>query len=230
MSTRRNVLIGGACVAAAGTAAFLRPRERLTLLRGGSLAAVVPEAFSGWTSYSVDNLVAPDEGSLAAALYSESVGRVYEEAATGAYVMMLLAYGDTQSDRLQLHRPEVCYPAFGFDIVEDRSANLPLPGGAQLPARTLLARAPERDESILYWSRLGEHLPQTGQEQRRARFQTSLDGFVADGLLARFSIVATPDVAFPTLKRFVTGLLTAVAPADRAALVGSAVSNRMQRA
>ena len=54
--------------------------------------------------------------SLAAKLYGETVGRIYTQASTGAEIMMLLAHGDTQSNDLQLHRPEVCYPAFGFAI------------------------------------------------------------------------------------------------------------------
>ena len=59
--------------------------------------------------------VAPETpDSLAARLYGETVGRIYRQQSTGDQVIMLMAHGDVESNELQLHRPEVCYPAFGF--------------------------------------------------------------------------------------------------------------------
>jgi EpsI family protein len=228
MISRRDLLVGGACLTAAGSAFALTPRGQLKLLEGDLLEPFVPGDFGRWTAENVDDLIAPEEGSLAATLYSESIGRVYTNADTGAFVMMLLAYGDTQSDRLQLHRPEVCYPAFGFDIQRNDAAQLPVGAQARLPVRKLVASAPERLESVLYWSRLGEYLPIDGKAQRAARLRTAMQGKVADGLLARFSTVGGDTAAsFAMLDGFVQEFLVAVPPKGRPAMVGSDVARRM---
>lgn len=228
MISRRDLFIGGACLAAAGGAFALTPRNRLQLLKGDKLAPLVPAAFGRWTSEDVDDLIAPEEGTLAATLYSETVGRVYTNADTGEAVMMLLAYGDTQSDRLQLHRPEVCYPAFGFNIRSNRASTVDL-GGAQLPVRKLVASAPERIENVTYWSRLGEYLPTDGGAQRAAKLRTSMRGDVADGLLARFSMVGADSTRqFATTAQFIEGLLTHVAPKGLPAMVGTSLAKQFE--
>ena len=119
MISRRELFLAGACAIGAGAAYALVPRRHVSLLGAASVASIVPRMIPGWTSRDVTDLVAPKiENSLAARLYGETVGRVYQNPTTGAEIMMLLAHGDTQSDDLQLHRPEVCYPAFGFAIFD----------------------------------------------------------------------------------------------------------------
>ena len=131
-------------------------------------------------------------------------GRIYTDKANGDELMMLLAYGDTQSDDLQLHRPEVCYPAFGYAITQSASVVVPLVGGGAIPSRKLMAEGPDRREAILYWSRLGDYFPTTRREQHLDRTRTSLKGIIADGVLARFSVAnGAPENAFPILDRFV---------------------------
>ena len=223
MTSRRDLLLGGACAAAAAAAYELVPRRHVTLLHGETLASIVPRTLPGWTSRDVTDLVAPKiEGSLASRLYGETVGRVYQNAASGGEVMMLLAHGDTQSDDLQLHRPEVCYPAFGFAINDNHPIEIPFGSGVTLPSRSLVATAPERREVIVYWSRLGEYLPLDHKQQQIDRLKTAMAGVVADGLLARFSMVGLePPAARALMLRFIPELVLAVTASKRAALVGS---------
>jgi EpsI family protein len=229
MIARRDLLIGGACAVAAAAAYGLKPRRHVSLLGKAALADVVPRTFGGWVSHDVTDLVAPrEENSLASRLYSQTVGRVYQHGDTGAQVMMLLAHGDTQSDSLQLHRPEVCYPFFGFAISGNRPLHLPLGGGVTIPARRLVATAPGRQESIVYWSRLGDFIPIDSSEQRVDRFKTALSGYIADGLLARFSIAGNAaEAAFATLEEFVPELVRATTPNQRKVLVGESLARAM---
>src|SRR3546814_9693687 len=67
-------------------------------------------------------------------LYSDTLTRLYSHAGTGERVMLLMAYGSTQSDLLQLHRPETCYPAFGYRISRSAVASLDF-GARDLPVR-----------------------------------------------------------------------------------------------
>jgi len=133
MMRRRDLLIAGLGFTAAGVAEALRPRRKLVLLQGGTIAQAVPEKFGVWTAEGSDSLVSPDQaGRLAKTLYSEIVQRIYHDDSTGAAVMVLAAYGDTQSDLLQLHRPESCYPAVGFNIESSVAGAVQLPGGASI--------------------------------------------------------------------------------------------------
>ena len=222
MIERRNLLIGGACCAAAAAAYALKPRKRLVLLAGGKMADALPVTFGDWSAEQSDGLVQPKtEGELAASLYSEMVGRVYHQTSTGAAVMMLIAYGDTQSDLLQLHRPESCYPAVGFNLVSSVPAKLELPGGS-IPARRVVATTQERQENIVYWARMGEYLPDSGGEQRKVRLQNAMQGYVPDGALIRFSMVGSDaDEAFRVMGAFIPALLLAVPKDKRRALVGT---------
>lgn len=229
MIRRRDLLLGGLGLAAVGGAAALAPRNRLVLLRNTTIADTIPRAFGAWDAQTADDLVGPEQaGRLARSLYSELVSRVYHEASTGAGVMLLAAYGDTQSDLLQLHRPESCYPAVGFSLLSARSVNLQV-GGAMLPAREVVASKEGRTESIVYWARMGEALPQTGQEQRIARLKNAVHGDVPDGILVRCSSVGDPAAAFPIVTRFVSAMLTAVPTNKRPSLVGTQLAQLIDR-
>lgn len=226
MIARRDLLIGGACVGAAGLAYYLKPRKRQNLLNGARMADILPIKFGDWSAENADGLVQPkSEKDLAAQLYSEMVGRIYTNATTGDQVMMLVAYGDTQSDLLQLHRPEACYPAVGFTLVESKASQVRLSSGVPLPVRKVIATAPGRQENIVYWARIGDYLPASANEQRTVRLRTAMDGYVPDGALVRFSAVGTDaGQSFGVIDRFIPALLDAVAAKQRQALVGTVLS------
>jgi EpsI family protein len=224
MTSRRDFAIGVACLAAASAGYALVPRRRVLLLpREKKLDQIVPRAFGSWVSQDVSDLVAPKiEGSLMSKLYGETVGRVYSHVDGGPEVMMLLAYGDTQTDDLQLHRPEICYPAFGFAISRSEPTDLEVGAGVSIPSRRLVADAPDRRETIVYWSRLGEYLPRDRSEQQFDRLRTALRGEIADGLLARFSVIGPDSTAsLATIGTLAPALLRAITPDRRAVFMGS---------
>lgn len=232
MIARRDLILGGACLAAAGAAYGLKPRHTLSLLGSQKLADVTPMTFGAWTGRDVGDLVAPkEENSLAAKLYSQTVERVFRNGATGAEVMVLLAYGAHESDELQLHRPEVCYPAFGFALSQNTAHPLLVANGVTLPTRRLVADAPGRKESIVYWSRLGNALPSSGGEQRVDRFKAALSGYITDGLLARFSVVGgDPSSDFEVVDSLIVAFLKAVRPQALQAFIGAPLAASIARA
>jgi EpsI family protein len=214
VTSRRDLLVGALCLCGAGTAYALEPRRRVSLLGHRSLASLIPDRFGPYRSRDVTDLVAPREDSLASRLYGQTVGRVYTSADGGPEVMMLLAHGDTQNDDLQLHRPEICYPFFGYTIVRNQVLDMPLAPGASLPCRTLAAQAPDRSEIIVYWSRLGQYLPLDQKRQQIDRLETAMKGEIADGLLSRFSVAGgDPGSALAAMTTFIPALIRAV-PAD----------------
>jgi EpsI family protein len=227
---RRDLVIGGLCLASAGTAYAVTPRKRISLVGDAQLEDVLPRTFGPWVSRDVSDALAlnsPD--SLAAKLYNQLVTRAYSNLETGRELVMLVAYGQEQTDGLQLHRPEVCYPAFGYDIVRNEPTQVVLGTAVSLPARRLAATAQGRHESILYWSRIGEALPRDGDEQRRDRLRIAMQGVIPDGILVRFSAAdLEPGEAWPDLAQFVRTLLSALPAAKRKILVGTNLGERLR--
>lgn len=220
---RRDLLMGLGCGVAAVAGNGLKPHKLQPLLVNGSVAQIVPASFGQWRSVDVgDPLAVNGPGTLSAKIYNQLVTRIYLNEATNAQVMMLLAYGGQQTDELQLHRPEICYPAFGYALVRNEPINLPVTDRVGIPARRLIARADDRSESVIYWSRIGEYLPTSGGQQRADRLRISLAGLVPDGLLSRFSTVTDDPVdAWKVLETFIPALVKAVPASARKVLIGT---------
>jgi EpsI family protein len=223
MIARRDLIIGGACAVAAAGGIYLRPHREAPLVRDVKLPTVVPKTFGGWTSDDIgDPLATNTEGAYSAHIYNELLVRSYTNTALGAQITALIAYGQRQNDDQQLHRPEVCYPAFGFTLARNEPTQIPIANGVAVPARRLAAVSDDHKESVMYWSRIGEFLPQDGGQQRSARFQIAMKGIIADGLLCRFSTGGErPDADWTTIGRFVAELVTATRPDMRKVLIGS---------
>jgi EpsI family protein len=226
---RRHVVFGALGVAALGTSEVLRPRHKLRLLdSGGTIDKSLPDKFGVWSSERSSDYIGPElEGSLTRALYSEIAPRTYFDDETGDGVMLLAAYGDTQSDLLQLHRPESCYPAVGFNLRMSEAATVQLGGGLTLPGRKVIAYTNERNENIVYWTRMGEALPQSAGEQRRTRISQSIDGIVPDGILVRLSALGDSDYAFGVLERFIPQFLRAIPMTRRKAFIGTKLAKAL---
>lgn len=225
---RRDLIFGGMALGALGVGEALRPRKKLMLLKNATVAKALPIEFGHWSARDSDNLVNPaTAGRLTRALYSQLVMRIYSNLQTNTDVMLLAAYGDTQSDLLQLHRPESCYPAVGFTLKRSQPDMLDIGGGAKLPIRRVVAEMQDRVENIVYWTRMGEALPQSGEQQRSQRISNSIQGFIPDGILMRTSLVGDPDESFKVLDQFVPDLLHAIAPAQRMGFVGTALANAL---
>lgn len=222
------MIFAGAAVASLGVAEALRPRRRLVLLKDTTIEKSLPDRFGPWASQVTSGLISPElSGSLTQALYSEIVPRLYFHDNEPSGVMMLAAYGDTQSDLLQLHRPEFCYPAVGFDLELSQAAMVPLARGTQLPVRRVVASREGRVENIVYWTRMGEALPRSAGEQRITRIQQSIEGYVPDGILMRFSALGDSAESFAILDRFIPTFLAAIAPSPRRAFVGTRLAQSL---
>ena len=226
---RRDVLLGGALIAGAGGAAALVPRGRLVLMpKGHELEKVVPQTLGGWRHVPSPGIVLPrTEGSLSAKLYGQVLSRVYVSESQ-LPVILVIAYGEVQNDLLQLHRPEVCYTAVGFDVSGTTPGRLPLGPGVELPIRELVARSEQRTETITYWTRIGDDLPTNGTEQRIAKLKQQWAGYVADGILVRLSCAVPPEPGVrDQLAAFARELVNAVPAVDRPALVGRPLAARL---
>lgn len=219
---RREFLLGGLMVGALGTAEFLRPRREIDLMGKLSLEEIVPETLGPWQSVNDASLIQPvQEGSLMDTLYDGLLTRRYVNQQTDDQIMVLMAYGRSQTDSLQLHRPEVCYPAVGIPIIAQANTEITF-GTKSIPAVQLVAQSPSRTEDIIYWSRMGEEFPQTSSSQRAVKLKLAMRGYIPDGILVRVSqLRAGGEPDYTQIKAFIQDMLTGVKPAERAPLIGT---------
>lgn len=224
MPDRREFLVGGLGMGAFGLSEYLRPRETIRLFSGVTLEQAVPSSFGRWREHPGGAVIAPETpNSLADRLYSATLTRIYYPVdGSGPPIMLLIAYGGEQSDLLQLHRPESCYPAVGLGIAQREMGDVILAGGGKVPSVFLSASGQERLEDIVYWTRLGEAMPRTAAEQRSDRLRAAMQGTIGDGMLVRASTVRFANApAWPYLTRYLSDLMSSVPDKARAGFVGT---------
>lgn len=153
------------------------------------LETMFPKAFGDWQ---LDDrmpvqLVSPDAQAVLNKIYNQTLSRTYVNRA-GDRIMLSVAYGGDQSDATRAHRPEVCYPAQGFQIVARSQAEVAV-GGRNLRVQQLVSKLGARNEPISYWITVGERVTLTGTEQKLAQLSYSLRGVIPDGMLVRVSSI-----------------------------------------
>ena len=142
----------------------------------------------------------------------------------GRRVMLSVAFGSEQSTGLQLHRPEVCYRAGGYEVRGVHAASLTLAGQA-VPVTRLEAEMPGRREPITYWTLLGSELVSDPGSFRWKRLRFAARRRLLDGMLVRVSsIEADPTAAYALHARFAESLVQALAPGDRVKVIGPAAA------
>jgi EpsI family protein len=136
--------------------------------------------------------------------------------------MLMVAYGESQSDRLQLHHPEVCYTAQGFRVSRTSSVKLDYsPSAPALKLTRLIATREERLEPISYWIRVGYDNSNSNWARQALKLEYGLRGWIPDGALFRVSTIGIPaEESFKVQDKFIRDLLSSVDPETRAFMVG----------
>jgi EpsI family protein len=160
---RRKVLLGLLFGSAAAVATWRQPRERLDYLGRQKLDDLVPKTIGPWKFVAASGLVVPPEDQLSRTLYSQLLTRVYSNG-DDPPVMLLIAQSAGQTGILQVHRPETCYPASGYQISPVTQHKVALEPGT-LTTNALSATNEGTTESIIYWTRVGDRIPTTWKQQ-----------------------------------------------------------------
>lgn len=187
------------------------------------LDAAIPKAFPGWReepSRAVQ-VVNPQLQAALDRLYSQTLTRTYVND-SGYRVMLSLAYGDDQRGGLQAHKPEVCYPAQGFNLRRNEAGELATTFG-RVPVRRLDTQLGSRLEPVTYWFAFGDQVVSGRFEQRLTELRLGFEGKVPHGLLFRVSSIdGDAQSAYREQERFVNDLLSAMTPRDRLQVIGQA--------
>jgi len=210
-------------ISAAAGAHIWRPTAHLADSRAKvDLEQMFPAAFGDWK---VDKslpvqLVAPDLEQFLATIYSQTLSRTYINS-QGQRIMLSVAYGGDQSDATRAHRPEVCYPAQGFQIIANQTGVVDTPSHP-LRVRQLVAKAGGRIEPISYWITVGDRTALGGTEQKLAQLSYSTRGVIPDGMLVRVSnIEANSALAYQLHGTFISQMTGAMSVSVRDRIVGA---------
>lgn len=221
--TRIQAVIAFIVMACAVAAAHLwRPTAHLADTRDKvDLEQMFPRAFGDWKLDAQPvQLVSPDVAQLLATIYSQTLSRTYVNS-QGQRIMLSVAYGGDQSDATRAHRPEVCYPAQGFQIVSSQTGVVDTPSHP-LRVRQLVAKAGGRVEPISYWVTVGDRTALSGTEQKLAQLSYSSRGVIPDGMLVRVSNIDSNTAAAYSLQAgFITQMTRAMPVAVRDRIVGA---------
>ncbi|WP_084544768.1 exosortase-associated protein EpsI, B-type [Derxia gummosa] len=207
--------------AAVGTALLTPTVRRADLIGPPRLESAVPTAFGDWRLAPAPAQVVNPPGKFALdQIYAEVLSRTYVNA-RGDRVMLTIAYGNDQRDGLQMHYPEVCYPAQGFDLLSGRDGMLDTPVGRIAVRRLETLLRGRRAEPVTYWTTVGDKVVRGGIDKKLAEMGYGLRGVIPDGLLFRVSTIDNDSAhAFEVQQRFVIDLIGALPPEQRARLAG----------
>jgi EpsI family protein len=185
-------------------------------------ANLMPAEFGEWRLVPQIRLVVPvEDDALANRIYSQMIGRAYVDR-SGNTVMLLMAYGPKQIDKLQLHRPEICYVAEGFRVSALQPAQVEVePGRPHLNVSKLIARRENRVERITYWMRVGDDVVSTVFRRQLTSLRYGLQGLIPDGVLIRVSTINMEEGSSNEVHaRFLRDMLVSVRQADLRHFVG----------
>jgi len=194
----------------------LTPTIRLSESRPRiDLERQVPKEFGRWRELRgiVPVMPNPEAQALLDATYTQVLSRTYEDP-RGVRVMLSVAYGSDQgSEATAVHRPEFCYSAQGFKVVDLGQRGVPLTSDWTLPSRMLRAIQGQRNEFVLYWVTLDDAAVLPGFQRKLAQVSFGLKGEIPDGLLFRVSVLAPntdPDAHFRALEEFVREMYSVI--------------------
>jgi len=220
-SNRIALIIAALMLSASIGAVVARPSAKFAEEAPISLEKMIPLAFGDWREepQRLVQVVNPQTQELLDKLYSQILTRTYVNT-SGYRVMISLAYGHDQRGSLQAHKPEVCYPAQGFELRSLESAELKT-GFGIIPVRRLFTTLGPRQEPVTYWFTVGDKAVMGTTEKKLVELRFGLTGRIPDGMLFRVSSIdGDQGRAYRVQEAFVNQLLEAVAPLDRPRLSG----------
>jgi EpsI family protein len=186
----RNIIIAVLMFITSGVALALRPTERIADEGPAvDLETIIPKQFGDWQEepLRVSQIVNPQQKQVLDEIYTQILSRTYINN-KGERIMLSIAYGADQSDAKQLHYPEVCYPAQGFQIISSKYDEV-ITSVGNVRVKRMMAILGDRTEPVTYWSTVGNKVVVGGKETKLEQLRYGFKGKIPDGLLFRVSSI-----------------------------------------
>lgn len=224
----RNFILLILMLATSGLALALRPTQKIADQGPAiDLDAMIPHTFGNWSEEQQNSvqMVDPQQQEMIEKLYTQTLNRVYKDN-RDYRIMLAIAYGDDQRDSMQMHYPEVCYPAQGFSLQSKQTGTLATENGL-IPVTRILTNLGQRNEPVTYWTTVGNHVFQGSVQKKIAEMRYGLNGQIPDGMLIRVSSIdAEAPRAYEIQAQFIGQMLNALTYEHRQKLNGLAASGR----
>jgi len=219
----RQAILLGAMVAASGLAMALKPTVKVADAGPKiNLETMIPRQFGDWreAQFGSTQIVDPQQKALIDKIYNQTLSRTYVNP-RGYAIMLSIAYGSDQSDALQLHKPEVCYPAQGFQLESKQSGVMQFPE-RKISVTRLFTVLGNRQEPITYWTTIGDRVVTTGIQKKLVEMSFGLGGKIPDGMLIRVSSIdGDSKRAYEIQSEFSVALVGALPNEYRKRLIGT---------
>ena len=219
----KHLIIGLCMFAAAGMALALKPTHKIADVGPKiDLETMIPKTFGDWK---IDETIAPlianpEQQALISKIYNQTLTRTYVNP-KGERIMLSIAYGGDQSDNMAVHKPEVCYPGQGFQIIKNAMSTFSTDQGS-IPVKRLVATQGSRVEPITYWTTVGDTVAVNGLKWKLQQLKYGLTGKIPDGLLFRVSSIQADDAkAYQIQDAFTRDMLRAMSPSGRERIIGN---------
>ncbi len=219
----KNFVLLALMVAASGLAVAVRPTHKVAdQVERISLEKMIPAQFGDWHE---DKSIVPVEPApeLKAVLektYDQTLSRTFVDT-SGHHIMLSIAYGGNQHEGMNTHRPEICYPAQGFELISSQPDNLKLLGRT-LPLHRVVAKMGQRNEPITYWVVVGDELTEFGLKHKLTTLKYGMTGRIPDGMLIRVSSIDRDEQqAYRLQDKFINAMLSALSEKDQIRLLGT---------
>ena len=220
----KHLVIGLCMFGAAGMAVALKPTHKIADAGPKvDLEILIPKRFGEWKiDETITPLIAnPEQEARIKKIYNQTLTRTYINS-HNERVMLSIAYGGDQSDSMAVHKPEVCYPAQGFQILKSPTISSFSTDEGSIPVKRLVATQGARIEPITYWTTVGDTVAVNGLKWKLQQLKYGLTGKIPDGLLFRISSIQADDAkAYQTQDAFTRDLLKAMSPSGRERIIGN---------
>ncbi len=204
------------------SATELRPTHKIVNDSGPlDIKQLAPEKIEDWTAIdqNVAAFVNPQQAANINRIYSQTLSRTYINS-SGDYLMLSIAYGEDQSDQNQLHLPDVCYPAQGFQIKESEKGILETDYG-DIRVKRLLTYMGSRIEPLTYWTTVGSFVVSGASETKLAQLKYGFRATIPDGIIVRVSSITNDqEHAYVIQQDFVRKFVNSMSAQQRKRVVG----------
>lgn len=220
----KHLVIGVCMFAAAGLALALKPTEKIADAGPQiDLETLIPKTFGDWKMEETiaPIILNPVQKAVIEKIYNQTLSRTYVNS-QNERIMLSIAYGGDQSDSMAVHKPEVCYPSQGFEILKNKNGRFST-GLGEIPVRRLVARQGRRVEPITYWTTVGDTVAiKEGIQWKLSQIKYGLTGKIPDGLLFRISSIQVDEnAAYQVQDDFSRALLGALTPEGKQRIIGA---------
>jgi len=216
LSLSKSVLVSAILICSAIASVILTPTYK-TLSTPPNLEKDIPLNIGEWTNQAspyAQVSTNPVTQAISDSIYDQVLTRAYEDK-SGNQIMLAIAFAQEQRQDIKIHRPEVCYPAQGYQMLQSNEHVFQVSGYPySIYGKQQIFKNENRIEAVSYWIRLGNAYPKTGLEMRIKILKDGLKGELDDGVLVRVSSIINSESealgAFELHERFIENLLNAV--------------------